>query len=112
MSDIRFSQAASAYQDALRAAQNIVEKTSGGSGAEETKSASSTSFLDMVGTALKGAVDTGYKSEAVSTKSLLGKANMTDVVTAVADAETALNTVVAIRDRVINAYQDIIKMPV
>jgi flagellar hook-basal body complex protein FliE len=37
---------------------------------------------------------------------------MTDVVTAVADAETALNTVVAIRDRVINAYQDIIKMPV
>ena len=111
MSDIRFSKAASAYQDAFRAAQNIVEKTSIGGG-DESKSANKTSFSEMVGTALQGAVDTGYKSEAVSTKSMLGKASMTDVVIAVADAETALNTVVAIRDRVINAYQDIIKMPV
>ena len=111
MADVRFSQAASAYQDAFRAAQNIIEKTSSLGGPEESK-ASSASFSDLVGGALKEAVNTGYKSENVSTKSLLGKANMTDVVTAVADAETALNTVVAIRDRVINAYQDIIKMPV
>ena len=41
-----------------------------------------------------------------------GKADLTDVVTAVSEAETALNTVVAIRDRVISAYQDIIKMPI
>jgi flagellar hook-basal body complex protein FliE len=110
MADIRFSQAASAYQDAFRAAQNIIEKTSSGS-AGETQEAPGTSFSDMVSGALKSAVATGYKSEHISTQSLLGKASMTDVVTAVADAETTLNTVVAIRDRVINAYQDIIKMP-
>jgi len=111
MADIRFSQAASAYKDALRAAETIIEKASGSSG-EAKATASGSSFADLVSGALKGAVDTGYKSESVSTQSLLGKASMTDVVTAVADAETALNTVVAIRDRVINAYQEIIKMPI
>lgn len=111
MADVRFSQASSAYKDALRAAESIIDRVSTG-GAEVKTNASGQSFADLVGGALKGAVDTGYKSEHISTQSLLGKASMTDVVTAVADAETALNTVVAIRDRVINAYQDIIKMPI
>ena len=34
------------------------------------------------------------------------------LVTAVANAELTLNTVVAVRDRVINAYNDIIKMSI
>jgi flagellar hook-basal body complex protein FliE len=112
MSDVSFSRAAGAYQDALRVAQNIVEKTSSGSAASEGKGAQGASFLDMVGNALQGAASSGYKSESIATKALSGKADLTDVVTAVSDAETALNTVVAIRDRVINAYQDIIKMPI
>lgn len=111
MSDIRFSQAAGAYQDALKAAQNILSRTS----LPDTGSASTiegASFLDMVGHSLKEAANTGYKSEAMATKSLTGKVDMTDVVTAMANAENTLNTVVAIRDKVINAYQDIIKMPI
>jgi len=48
----------------------------------------------------------------VATKALAGKADITQVVTAVNDAETALSTVVAIRDRAITAYQDIIKMAI
>jgi len=37
---------------------------------------------------------------------------LVDVVTAVANAETTLETVVALRDRMISAYQDIMRMPV
>ncbi len=110
MADVSFTRAAGAYQDALRVAQGIVEKTSGN--ASETSAVAGGSFIDMLSTALQGAADAGYKSEAMATKAITGKADLTDVVTAVASAENALNTVVAIRDRVINAYQEIIKMPI
>lgn len=112
MSDVSFSRAAGAYNDALRAAQNILTKIGSPESAGSTQATQGSSFLDMVGSALQGAASTGYKSEAMSMRALAGKADLTDVVTAVSEAETALNTVVAIRDRVINAYQEIIKMPI
>lgn len=111
MADVNFMRAASAYNDALRAAQGIINRVSAGD-TNPTQSAQGSSFLDMVGGALKGAAETGYKSELLATKAISGKADLTDVITAITDAETSLNTVVAIRDRVINAYQDIIKMPI
>ncbi len=111
MSDVSFARAAGAYQDALKVAQNIIAKA--GSGAvDDTKHTSGASFFDMLGSSLQSAANTGYKSEAMAAKALSGKADLTDVVTAVSDAEMALNTVVAVRDKVINAYQEIIKMPI
>lgn len=111
--DIRFSNATNAYQDALRAAERIIAKTNGGdSQADETSSASGSSFMDMVGNALKAAESSGFKSEEVASRSLSGKADITDVINAVSNAENALQTVVAVRDKVINAYQDIIRMPI
>ncbi len=110
MSNVSFSHAASAYQDALKVAQNIVSKTT--TGADDADATGGASFIDMLGGALKSAANTGYKSEAMAAKALSGKADLTDVVTAVSDAETSLGTVTAIRDRVISAYQDIIKMPI
>jgi flagellar hook-basal body complex protein FliE len=44
-------------------------------------------------------------------QALAGQADLTDVVIAVTNAEVTLQTVVAIRDRVIQAYQEIIRMP-
>lgn len=41
-----------------------------------------------------------------------GKANVVDVVTAVAESETAIQTLVAVRDRVISAYEDIMRMQI
>lgn len=111
MADVSFARAASAYNDALKVAQNIINQ-SGLNAPEPARPTHGASFLDLVGGALEGAAAKGYKSEAMSTKALSGKADLTDVITAVSDAETSLNTVVAIRDRVINAYQDIIKMPI
>jgi len=115
MTDIRFSQAAGAYKDALRAAENIIQKTGGTSSSgstDETASANGPSFADLIGQALGGAASTGYKSEAITAQGLTGKASISDVVSAVNEAETALNTVVAIRDKVISAYNDILKMQI
>jgi flagellar hook-basal body complex protein FliE len=110
MADIRTTNAVNAYRDALRVADKILENTTiPNAGAKE---ATGPSFRELVGGALDSARDVNYKSEAVSTQALAGKADITDLVTAVANAEMALNTVVAVRDRVITAYQDIIRMPI
>jgi flagellar hook-basal body complex protein FliE len=69
-------------------------------------------FGEMLGEALQGAVDASKVSEATATKAVAGKADVTDVVTAVTNAEVALDTVIAVRDRVISAYQEIIRMPI
>jgi flagellar hook-basal body complex protein FliE len=116
MADVRFAQASGAYSSALKAAENILQKVSASGinpgGSDAAAPIGKTGFLDMVGGALESAANTGYKSEYLATRSISGKADIADVVTAVSDAETALNTVVAIRDRMISAYQDIIKMPI
>ena len=113
MADVRFAQAAGAYQDALRAAERILERANAISGnASAPQAAQGSSFLDMIGESLQSAASAGYKSETMAMQAIAGKADLADVVTAVTQAETALNTVVAIRDRVITAYQDIIRMPI
>ena len=70
------------------------------------------SFADMVGDAIKGAIDTGRKSEALSAKALTGDADLREVVTAVTNAEVTLQTALAIRDRMVQAYQEIMRMPI
>ena len=114
MSNVSFSQASGAYQDALRAAERIIKASSGEADETSSSSAQATggSFIDMVGSALKGAEASGYNSEDVSTKALSGKGSLADVISAVSSAETALTTVVAVRDKVISAYQEIMRMPV
>ena len=54
----------------------------------------------------------GQASEPLSLAAVADQADLTQVVTAVAEAETMLNTVVAVRDRVIEAYKDIMRMPI
>jgi flagellar hook-basal body complex protein FliE len=54
----------------------------------------------------------GAKADAQTQAAAMGKANMVDVVTAVAESETAIATLVSVRDKVIAAYQDILKMPI
>jgi len=56
--------------------------------------------------------DTGRKSDAQAQAVAMGKANMIDVVTAVAESETAVQALVSVRDKVIAAYEDILKMPI
>jgi flagellar hook-basal body complex protein FliE len=75
-------------------------------------SAGGSSFADMVKGAIDSAAATGKASERLSLAAVGDGADLTQVVTAVAEAETVLNTVMAVRDRVIDAYKDILRMPI
>ena len=62
--------------------------------------------------AIGGVVETGRKSDAQAVAMASGKANVMDVVTAVAETDVAVSTLVSVRDRVIQAYEDIMKMTI
>ncbi len=70
------------------------------------------SFGATMQQALEQAVETGHAAEDQATQALKGGGNLTDVVVALSHAEMTLQTATAIRDRVVQAYQDIIKMPI
>lgn len=70
------------------------------------------SFGSVLQNALDGAVETGHTAEASAMQAIAGEGNLTEVVTALSRAELTLQTATAIRDRVVSAYQDIMKMPI
>ena len=53
----------------------------------------------------------GQVSEQMSILGVQGQADLAQVVTAVSEAELTLQTVVAIRDKVVDAYREILRMP-
>ena len=50
--------------------------------------------------------------ETTAVKGLAGEADMQSVVTALSSAEIAVQTAVTVRDKVVEAYQEILRMPV
>jgi flagellar hook-basal body complex protein FliE len=68
------------------------------------------------GSMLKNAINSlnhSVKASDVQTQAMAaGKANIVDVVTAVAETEVAIDTLVSVRDRVIQSYDEIMKMPI
>jgi len=111
--NIKMADAAAAYTNALKnqglAGSGKVDKISpsGAIGSE-----GSSAFSDALKTALTDTADAVSKSENVGIQALNKQADLVDVVTTVQNAEMVLDTVVAVRDKVIGAYQDIIKMPI
>lgn len=69
-------------------------------------------FSDALKQALSAVTEAGQKSDTQTAAAVKGKGNMVDVVTAVAETEVAIDAVVAVRDRVIQAYEEIMKMPI
>jgi len=70
------------------------------------------SFGATLQRAMEGAVEAGHTADAQAMTALSGNGNLTEVVTAVARAQLALQSATAIRDRVVQAYQDIIRMAI
>lgn len=62
--------------------------------------------------AVRSTRDTISRGEILGNQAIMGKAQLNEVVTAVSQAEISLQTVMALRDRVISAYQEILKMPI
>jgi flagellar hook-basal body complex protein FliE len=81
-------------------------------GAVSAPASGGPSFAAMVKDVLGSVMETGRKSDAQTVAMASGKANVMDVVTAVADTDVAVSTLVSVRDRVIQSYEDILKMPI
>ncbi len=101
---VDLSDAVSAYARALR--------TEGQDGLKPRDQTPDGDFAGVLRQSVEGAVETLQAGEAATLRAAAGKADITDVVTAVSQAEITLQTVVAVRDRVIQAYQDILRMPI
>ena len=69
-------------------------------------------FGDFLSGAIKDSVNSIRQGEQAATAQVQGKANLVDVVQQVNQAELTLDTVVAVRDKVVAAYQSIMNMPV
>ena len=69
-------------------------------------------FGEILKSVMGDAVKASKTAETQIAAQVQGRAQLVDVVTAVASAETSLETVMAIRDQVINAYQEIMRMPI
>ena len=101
---VSFVNANAAYQAASRIGIGGGEAGAQGAGA--------TSFTDALADALKDATGTVRAGEAAAAQGAAGQGDIVQVVNAVNAAELTLETVVAIRDKVISAYQDIMRMPI
>lgn len=100
---VNLSQAAAAY---ARAATQAMDPGA----AAQTPNGES--FGDVMSQALAGAANTVRASEAVSIQAVANQADLNEIVTAVNNAEMTLQTVIAVRDKVIQAYQEILRMPI
>jgi len=69
-------------------------------------------FEDMLAGFMGQAADATRAAEGQMAAHAAGQADLVNVVTAIASAEASLETVVAVRDQVISAYQEIMRMPI
>ncbi|MGE3302779.1 MAG: flagellar hook-basal body complex protein FliE [Hyphomonadaceae bacterium] len=93
--------ASKAYQAVAKSAQSQIAD-----GVQEID------FGALVKNALADAQSSTKAAEHQSYLAAAGKADIVDVVTAISAAESTLETVVAVRDQVIQAYQEILRMPI
>ncbi len=98
---------------AYTAAQNFLSnaRPPGGNFAEAANAASP-DFGALLKHAVDGVAQAGKTAETQAISAVGGKGDIVDVVTAVAESETALQTLVSVRDRVISAYEEIMRMQI
>ena len=98
--------AANAYASLARLTESSGLAKAGGEGS------SGPNFGELVKEAIGSMTQASRASDAQSQAMAAGKANIVDVVTAVAETEVAIDTLVSVRDKVVQAYEEIMKMPI
>ena len=69
-------------------------------------------FGALLKDAIGSVLEAGKASDAQQRAMVAGKANIVDVVTAVSETEVAVEALVSVRDRMIQAYEEIMRMPI
>jgi flagellar hook-basal body complex protein FliE len=71
------------------------------------------SFADVLAATVGRTHEAGRKADAMAMRAAGGQpTDLVEVVTAVAESEAALESLVAVRDRVVAAYEEIMRMPI
>lgn len=77
-----------------------------------TQDTGGVSFQDFMSDAVESSIDTMKMGETMQARAITGQADITEVVQAVTNSELTLQTIVALRDRMVSAYQEIMRMPI
>ena len=101
------SAAAGAYASLARVADpsNAVAQATG-------EGAAGPSFGALLKDAIGSVLEAGRKSDVQTQAMATGKSNIVDLVTAVSETEVAVEALVSVRDKVIAAYEEIMRMPI
>lgn len=102
--------ASRAYQAAARALKSTETDAAGDAGA--AGGAGGLDFGQMVKGAVEQTTAATKAAEKMGMQAAAGRADIVDVVTAIAAAETSLETMITVRNQVIQAYQEILRMPI
>ncbi len=111
MADIKSLDAANGYANTIKNQGGANSVGSIGSIGSLDGDQGKGTFSEMLSSTLEGTATAVQDSSSSGIQAMNGNADLVDVVTTVQNAEMVLETVVAVRDKVISAYNDIIKMP-
>lgn len=101
---VSFNAALNAYNNAAKISTTITSPT--------VENTSDTGFSSIISNSLQNTALSLQQAEATTAKSLVKQADITDVVSAITSAEITLKSLVGIRDRMVAAYQEILRMPI
>jgi flagellar hook-basal body complex protein FliE len=96
----------------LMAAKAYAAVQGGEMPASPVSAAQGSGFAEMLTSVMGDMTGATRAAETQMTAAVQGQGSLIDVVTAVSSAEASLETVMAVRDQVISAYQEIMRMPI
>jgi flagellar hook-basal body complex protein FliE len=103
-----FNAAANAYGNASR----LINQAARPSTDLTAVAPGGSNFGQLLAQNVQGVIDQGNASDAMTMDMVSGRANVVDMVTALTETEMAIESMVTLRDRVISAYEEIMRMPI
>ncbi|HEY4031921.1 MAG TPA: flagellar hook-basal body complex protein FliE [Caulobacteraceae bacterium] len=89
-----------------------VQDSAGLGQADKSKAAPGANFGEMVQNAINDTIAQSKGAEVQMGNQIQGKGSLIDVATSISSAQASLETVMAVRDQVISAYQEIMRMSI
>lgn len=104
-----FNAAAAAYGNAARLMSQVATSAVDPGAAAPGQG---TDFAKLLAESVQGIVEQGRVADQKAMDLVNGRGDIVDVVTAISQTELAIETMVTVRDRVISAYEEIMRMPI
>jgi flagellar hook-basal body complex protein FliE len=106
--DVPFAAAANAYS----AVQKLMGQAANPLQQDAKAAAQGGDFASLLSSTVGDVLASGGEADQKTMQMVSGNANVVDVVTAISETEIALETLVTVRDKVISAYEEIMRMPI